>query len=136
MLQEFRSFVLRGNAVDLAVGVAVGAAFGSVVTSLTENLLTPLLAIPGDAARFADLTFTLGGAAFRYGAVIDALIAFLLVTATLFFLVVAPMNRLVRRQRAEPDKVDPKRDCPQCLSRVPMAARRCTFCTAELAPGV
>jgi large conductance mechanosensitive channel len=133
MLKEFKAFILRGNVVDLAIAVAIGAAFAAVVTSFTENLLTPLLAIPGDAASFAELEFTISGSTFRYGAVIDAIISFLIIAAVLFFLVVRPVNALMARRKTEPDVENPTRDCPECLSSIPAAARRCAFCTAEVA---
>src|SRR5688500_695413 len=133
MLKDFKAFILRGNVIDLAIGVAIGAAFTAVVTAFTENLLTPLLAIPGDAARFADLAFTISGSTFRYGAVIDALISFLLVAAVLFFLVVRPVNHLMERRKTEPDVESTTKDCPECLSSIPVAARRCAFCTSEQA---
>ena len=134
MLQDFKTFILRGNVIDLAVGVAIGAAFTAVVTSFTEDLLTPLLAIPGDAASFSDLSFTISGSEFRYGAFIDAIISFVLVAAVLFLLVVRPVNRLMARRRTEPEVASTTRQCPECLSSVPLAAHRCAFCTSELAP--
>ena len=134
MLRDFKAFILRGNVIDLAVGVAIGAAFGAVVLSFTENLLTPLLAIPGDAARFADLDLTIAGSVFRYGAFIDSLIAFLITAAVLFFFVVRPVNSLMERRRTEPEVEATTRGCPECLSNIPQAARRCAFCTAEVSP--
>ena len=133
MLSDFKSFILRGNVVDLAIGVAIGAAFAAVVASFTENLLTPLLAIPGDAASFGELSFTAGGSEFRYGAFFDAIIAFVITAAVIYFLVVRPVNRLMRERRTEPEVESPTRDCPECLSSIPVAARRCAFCTAEVA---
>jgi len=133
VLSDFKSFILRGNVVDLAIGVAIGAAFAAVVASFTENLLTPLLAIPGDAASFGELSFTAGGSEFRYGAFFDAIIAFVITAAVIYFLVVRPVNRLMRERRTEPEVESPTRDCPECLSSIPVAARRCAFCTAEVA---
>ena len=134
MLKDFKTFILRGNVIDLAIGVAIGAAFTAVVGSFTKNLLTPLLAIPGDAARFSDLSFTISGSKFGYGAVIDAIVSFLIVAAVLFFLVVRPVNTLMARRKTEPEVESTTRDCPECLSAIPVAARRCAFCTAEVAP--
>ena len=133
MIKDFKAFILRGNVIDLAIGVAIGAAFTAVVTAFTENLLTPLLAIPGDAASFSDLSFKVSGSEFRYGAVIDAIISFLLIAAVLFFLVVRPVNSLMARRKTEPEVESTTRDCPECLSSIPVAARRCAFCTAEVA---
>src|SRR5918999_6041615 len=101
MLKDFKAFILRGNVIDLAVGVALGAAFTAVVTAFTESLLTPLLAIPGDSANFADMAFSVSGSRFGYGRVIDAIISFLLIAAVLFFFVVRPVNTLMARRRTE-----------------------------------
>ena len=133
MLKDFKAFILRGNVIDLAVGVALGAAFTAVVTAFTKNLLTPLLAIPGDSVSFADKAFTVSGSTFGYGRVIDEIISFVLIAAVLFFFVVRPVNTLMARRRTEPEVESTTRDCPECLSSIPMAARRCAFCTAKVA---
>lgn len=133
MLKDFKAFVLRGNVVDLAVGVAIGAAFTAVVTSFTQNLLTPILAIPGGTVSFADLTFTIHGSKFRYGAFIDSIVSFLLIAAALFFLVVRPINTLMTLRKTAPPTEATTRDCPECLSSIPVRARRCAFCTAQIA---
>lgn len=132
MLKDFKAFVLRGNVVDLAVGVAIGAAFAAVVTSFTQNLLTPILAIPGDQVSFADLTFTIRGSQFRYGAFLDSVVSFLLIAAALFFLVVRPINTLLARRKVEPQVESTTRDCPECLSSIPVQARRCAFCAIQV----
>ena len=132
MLRDFKAFILRGNVIDLAVGVAIGAAFTGVIGSFTRYLLTPLLAIPGDSASFGDLSFTVGGSVFQYGAFLDDLVAFVLIAAVLFFLVVRPVNALMARRKTEPDVESTTRDCPECLSSIPVAARRCAFCTAKV----
>ena len=132
MLKDFKAFILRGNVVDLAIGVAIGAAFASVVTAFTNGIVSPLLAIPGDAASFREWTFSISGATFFYGAVLDAVIAFLITAALLFFLVVKPVNVLMQRRRTEPEVESTTRDCPECLSSIPVRARRCAFCTAEV----
>ena len=134
MLRDFKAFILRGNVIDLAVGVAIGAAFTAVITSFTENLLTPLLAIPGDVASFAELDVEISDSAFRYGAFIDAVVSFVIVAAVLFFAVVRPVNRIMARRKTEPEVESTTRDCPECLSSIPRQARRCAFCTAEVAP--
>ncbi|HEY7874019.1 MAG TPA: large conductance mechanosensitive channel protein MscL [Actinomycetota bacterium] len=130
MLKEFKAFVLRGNVIDLAVGVVIGAAFGAVVTAFVENLLTPLISIPGKT-NFDRMSFTVGGGVFKYGAFINALITFLLIAAALFFFVVKPVNALMARRRTEPDVASTTKACPECLSKIPKAARRCAFCTSE-----
>ncbi|MBA3652922.1 MAG: large conductance mechanosensitive channel protein MscL [Actinobacteria bacterium] len=131
-MRDFRAFILRGNVIDLAIGVAIGAAFGAVVKSFTTNMVTPLLSIPGDRASFSNLTFTISGSVFRYGAVIDDLISFVLIIAVLFFLVVRPVNRLMERRRTEPEVETATEECPECLSSIPIGARRCAFCTASV----
>ncbi|MDQ3932611.1 MAG: large conductance mechanosensitive channel protein MscL [Actinomycetota bacterium] len=132
MLRDFKAFILRGNVVDLAVAVAIGAAFGLVVSSFTTNLLTPLLAIPGDLVTFSDLGFTISEATFRYGAFIDDVISFMITATVLFFAVVRPVNQIVARRKTEPDALSPTRDCPYCLSSIPVAATRCAFCTSTV----
>lgn len=132
MLKGFRDFILRGNVIDLAVAVLIGAAFGSVVTSLTENLLTPLLAAIGGQPDFSAITFTINKSVFGIGAFINSLISFLITAAVIYFLIITPMNRIMDRVRP-PAAVNTKK-CPECLSDIPLAARRCAFCTAEVAP--
>ncbi|MDP8961359.1 MAG: large conductance mechanosensitive channel protein MscL [Actinomycetota bacterium] len=132
MLRDFKAFILRGNVIDLAVAVAIGAAFGLVVSSFTTNLLTPLLAIPGDLVNFSDLDFTISGATFRYGAFIDDVISFMITAAVLFFAVVRPVNQLVARRKTAPEALSPTRDCPYCLSSIPVGATRCAFCTSTV----
>lgn len=132
MLKEFRDFVLRGNLIDLAVAVVIGTAFARVVSELTESFITPLIAAVGGRPDFAALTFTVNGSVFTYGQFLNALIAFLIVAAVLFFLVVKPTNELIERVRGPVDS--DRRECPECLSSVPRAASRCSFCTAQIAP--
>ena len=132
MLSDFQRFVLRGNVVDLAVAVVLGTAFTAVVNAVVVGLLTPLVAAVVGEPSFGDLGFTVNGSRFVYGALLDALIAFVLVAAVLFFLVVRPLNALSARLRPAPPVDAVTRDCPECLSAVPRAARRCAFCTAPL----
>jgi large conductance mechanosensitive channel len=129
MLKEFRDFLLRGNVVDLAVAVVIGAAFGAVVTNLTTNVLTPLLGIFG-TPDFSNLTFAVGKATVKYGLFLNALIAFLIVGAAIFFFVIKPMNVLERlRQRGEEPPSPTTKTCTECASEIPSAARRCPMCT-------
>jgi large conductance mechanosensitive channel len=132
VIKEFRQFLLRGNVVDLAVAVVIGAAFGAVVTAFVADLITPLIAAIFGKPSFSGLTFTINDSRFFYGDFLNAVLAFVLVAAAIFFVVVKPMNALAaRRARAE----DPTtRDCPECLSEIPLAARRCAYCTVELQP--
>ena len=134
MVKEFREFILRGNVVDLAVGVVIGAAFGAVVTSFVEELLTPLIAIPG-SADFGGLDFTINGSTFGYGRFLNALISFVGIAGAVFVFVVRPANALAARRRTEPAVAAVTRECPECASAIPMQARRCAFCTSDVGPG-
>lgn len=130
MIREFKAFILRGSVVDLAVGIVIGAAFGAVVNALVKDLLTPLIAAIFGKPDFSNLTFTLHGSLFRYGDFVNFVIAFLMVAAALFFFVVKPVNWLTARARREPAPEPDTTKCPECLSVIPAAARRCAFCTA------
>jgi large conductance mechanosensitive channel len=130
ILKEFRAFLLRGNVIDLAVAFVLGVAFAAVVTSFVEDLLTPLIAAIFGKPDFSGLTFTINGSVFRYGAFINAVIAFVLVAAAIFFVVVKPLGAYMARRRA--DEVAATTSCPECLSEIPSAATRCAFCTTEL----
>jgi large conductance mechanosensitive channel len=132
MLKEFRDFVLRGNVVELAVAVVIGAAFGAVVTAFVASFITPLIAAIGGKPDFANLAFTINGSRFTYGAFFNALLSFLIIAAVVFFFVVKPLNALMARYKPEPPLDRVTRECPECLSDIPEAARRCAFCTAEL----
>ncbi|MBA2518850.1 MAG: large conductance mechanosensitive channel protein MscL [Chloroflexia bacterium] len=132
LVSEFRSFVLRGNVIDLAVAVVIGAAFGAVVTSLVENIITPLLAAIGGQPDFGALSFTINNSVFGYGAFLNAVISFLIIALVIFFVVVKPMNVLMARFKPTAEEPAPVQECPQCLSQIPVGARRCAFCTAEL----
>jgi large conductance mechanosensitive channel len=129
MLSGFKQFVLRGNVVDLAVGVVIGAAFGSVVTALTKDLLTPLIAALVGKPDFSAIKFTVNGSVFPVGDFINAVISFLLIAAAVYFFVVTPLNALVARMRKAPAPADPTtKKCPECLSEIPLDAKRCAFC--------
>jgi large conductance mechanosensitive channel len=135
VLREFRSFILRGNLVDLAVAVVIGTAFTAVVNALVKDIVTPSIAAVGGERDFSALSFTINGSKFLYGHFINALLTFLIVAAVVFFLVVKPVNALMARLRTEPDVESETRACPDCLSQIPVAARRCAFCTSEVASG-
>jgi len=132
MLKDFREFILRGNLVDLAVAVVIGTAFAALVSALVRDLVTPLIAAVGGEPDFSDLHFTVNDSRFRYGDFLNALLSFLLVAAVLFFLVIKPVNALMARLRTHPPVREVTRECPECLSEIPAAARRCAFCTAEV----
>jgi large conductance mechanosensitive channel len=131
VLKDFKAFILRGNVVDLAIAVVIGAAFGTVVETFVSGILTPLIAIPGET-NFGDLSFEIGGGTFAYGAVLDALLAFLLVAWAVFFFVVRPANALMARRKTEPEVESTTKECNFCLSSVPSAAIVCAFCTRDM----
>jgi len=133
-MKDFRQFILRGNLVDLAVAVVLGTAFAAVIAALVSDLITPLIAAIGGNPDFSGLSFTINKSHFLYGHFINALITFLVVAAVLFFLVIKPVNSLMSRRRTEPEVEETTRECPECLSNIPRAARRCAFCTAEVSP--
>lgn len=128
MLKDFKQFLLRGNVVDLAVGVVIGAAFGTVVSAIVTDLLTPLVGAIGKVPDFAVLNFTINGSKFMIGHLINALISFTLVAAAIFFFVVKPMNVLVSRSRKGPPADPTTKKCPECLSEIPVEAKRCSHC--------
>ena len=133
MLKEFRQFVMRGNVVDLAVAVVIGAAFGAVVTALVTDLITPLVAAIFGKPSFAGLSFDINNSRFLYGAFFNAVLSFLVVAAAIFFLVVRPLNVLAARRAArEPEAAPTTRECPECLSEIPIAAHRCAYCTSPV----
>ena len=132
MFKEFKTFLLRGNVVDLAVAVVIGAVFGAVIGALVKDLITPLIAALVGKHDFAGLTFTINNSTFRYGDFINAVVTFVLVAAAVFFFVVVPINRLLARSRREPPADPTTRQCPECLSTIPVGARRCAFCTSAV----
>ena len=134
-MKAFKEFLLRGNLVDMAVGIVIGIAFAAVVAALVSDLVTPLIAAIGGNRDFSDLSFTVNKSRFLYGHFINAVIAFLVIAAVVFFLVVRPVSALMARRLAETPLDEPVRPCPECLSDIPAAARRCAFCTSEVAAG-
>ena len=130
MLSGFKQFILRGNVVDMAVGVVIGAAFATVVAALTKDLLTPLIAAIAGKPDFSAITFTVHNSKFMLGDFINAVIAFLLVAAAVYYFVVIPVNLLVARMHRSAAPADPTtKKCPECLSEIPIDARRCSHCT-------
>lgn len=137
LLNEFKTFILRGNAVDLAVGVVIGAAFNTVIESLVKDVLTPIVSIPGkaDFSKYAICLRSSAGAcsvSLRYGVLVTTLISFLLTAAAVFFVVVRPINKLRERRKSGEPQAEQTRDCPECLSKIPRAASRCAFCTTKV----
>lgn len=134
LLRDFKSFLLRGNVVDLAVAVVIGSAFGAVVTALVRDILTPIIALIFGKPNFSNLSFTLNSSHFLYGDFVNYLIAFLTIAAAVFFFVVQPVNALMRRRKTQPDVESDTRSCTECLSDIPREARRCAFCTSPQEP--
>jgi large conductance mechanosensitive channel len=128
----FKKFLLRGNLVDLAVAVVIGAAFGTLVAAVVKDLITPLIGAIGGTPSFSNLTFTLNQSTFQYGDFLNALIAFAILAAVLYFCVVVPFGRLLERYKPTSGQPTVTRDCPHCLSAVPAAATVCAFCTRDL----
>jgi large conductance mechanosensitive channel len=133
MAGGFKQFLLRGNVVDLAVGVVVGAAFGGVVTAFTKDLLTPMIAAVAGKPDFSAIQFTVNGSKFLIGDLINAIVSFLIIAAAVYYMVVLPVNALVSRARREPPADPTTKKCPECISEIAIGARRCAFCTAQLA---
>ena len=133
-MSGFRKFLLRGNLIELAVAVVIGTAFTALITALVRDLITPLIAAIGGKPNFSNLSFTLHHSRFAYGDFINAIVSFLIIAAVVYFLVVMPVAKIL--ERVTRTKVATERECPECLSEVPLAARRCMYCTSELTPPV
>ena len=132
-MSGFRKFLMQGNIIDLAVAVVIGVAFNAVVQALVKDMITPLItAIAGKRYDFSSLTFGVGSATLKYGVVINDVISFLVIAAVVYWLIVAPSAKLTAI--ATRNKAATNRECPECLSTIPVAARRCMYCTAEVAP--
>ena len=133
MLKGFKDFLLRGNVVDLAVAVVIGGAFGAVVTALVKDLITPLIAAIAGKPDFSAFTFTVNNSKFLYGEFLNAVVSFLLIAAAIYFIVVVPMNAIQARLAKPAAAPAPTtKECPECLSTIPLAARRCAHCTVVL----
>ena len=129
-MKGFKAFLLRGNIVDLAIAVVIGIAFGVVITAFVKDLVTPLIAAIGGKPDFSALSFTINNSKFLYGEFINAVIAFLIIAAVIYFLVVIPYTAMVERSRKEPPADPTIKKCTECLSDIPKDARRCAFCTS------
>jgi len=129
MLSGFKQFILRGNVVDLAVGVVIGGAFGTIVTALVKDIINPIIALVAGKPDFTWISFAIRGTVFPIGDFITAVVSFLLVAVAVYFFVVTPINALIARTRKDPVAADPTtKKCPECLSEIPIDARRCSFC--------
>jgi large conductance mechanosensitive channel len=133
-VKGFREFITRGNLLELAVAVIIGTAFTAVVTAIVKDLITPLIAAIWKQPNFSTLTFTIHGSKFLYGDFINALLTFVIIAAVVYFVVVLPMAKLIMRM--ERTKEATERDCPECLSAIPLSATRCKYCTVEVTPPI
>jgi large conductance mechanosensitive channel len=131
MFKGFREFIMRGSVVDLAVAVVIGAAFGAVVKAFVDNIITPIIAAIFGQPDFAALKFTINGSVFQYGLFINALISFLLIALAVYYVVIVPMNKMAElRARGKAPEDPTTKQCPECLSEIPVAAKRCAFCAS------
>ena len=131
MLKGFRDFILRGNVLDLAVAVVIGVAFGAVVNSVVKNLITPIIALIGGVPDFSAIRT----GPILWGNLINDILTFLMTAAVVYFVLVMPMNRIMARLKPPPTVAPPKtRPCPECLSEIPVAAKRCAYCTSVVTP--
>jgi large conductance mechanosensitive channel len=133
VFNEFKKFILRGNVVDLAVGIVIGASFTGVVNSFVRDIVNPVIELFYHGGKFSSTYFTIHGARFQYGDLLNNLLSFLIVALVVFFLVVQPINKLnelAMRHKNTPEPTTKK--CPYCLSVIPNQARRCKYCTSEL----
>jgi len=131
MLKGFREFIMRGNVVDLAVAVVIGAAFGAVVKAFVDNIITPIIAAIFGQPDFAGLKFTVNGSVFQYGLFINALVSFLLIALAVYYIVVVPLNKMnALKARGKAPEDPTTKQCPECLSEIPIAARKCAFCAS------
>jgi large conductance mechanosensitive channel len=131
-MEGFKKFLLRGNLVDLAVAVVIGVAFNAVIQALIADLITPIISAIFGKPSFSNLTFTVNHSTFKYGSFINALLSFLIIAAVVYFLVVVPAGKVL--EIAARKKEASERDCPECLSEIPIAATRCMYCTAQVPP--
>lgn len=132
MLKGFRDFILRGNVVDLAVAVIIGGAFNKIVNSVVSDLITPFIGVFGGEPDFSKVAFTINKSKFLIGDLLNSVISFLIVAAVIYFFIILPMNkvtdRIKRREKSDPTE----KECPECLSMIPLKAKRCKFCTASV----
>ena len=131
LVDEFKTFILRGNVLDLAIAVVIGAAFVAIVTSFVENVVTPLIAAIGGQPDFSSLSFTINNTEIRYGAFLNSVITFLIIALIIFFLIIKPVNVLMARVASPAAAAEPA-ICPECLSVIAPDANRCPNCTTWL----
>lgn len=130
MLKGFRDFLFRGNVVDLAVAVVIGGAFGSIVTSLVKDIVTPIIGAIGGQPDFSGLYVSVNNSKFMIGSFINAIISFVLISAVIYFVIILPMNRIMVKMKKEEKKDPTEKTCQECLSQIPLKAKRCKYCTS------
>ncbi len=135
LMDEFKAFIMRGNMVDLAVAVVIGVAFAAVITALVQDVIMPIIGIFGGKPTFDQYYWVINGSQIKVGSFLTALVGFLIIAAVIFFLVIKPMNALLAR-RKKPVVEATTRECPYCLSEIPVKATRCAYCTAEVPAAV
>ncbi len=128
---EFKDFVMKGNVIDLAVAVVIGVAFNAVITAFVSDIITPLIGIPGHV-NFSAFTYTINGSVFMIGSFVNAIISFITIALVVFFFLVKPVSKMKERAEKKNTVTPTTKTCPQCLSLVPIAAKRCAFCTSKL----
>lgn len=131
MLKGFKEFVMKGNVVDMAVGVVIGVAFGNVISALVADLITPLIGAFGGTPDFSGLSFTINNSVFMLGNFLNALVSFLTISAVIYFAVILPMNKMTEKMKSGKTEDPTEKACPECLSLIPIKAKRCKFCTAN-----
>jgi large conductance mechanosensitive channel len=131
-VKGFRQFLFRGNLIDLAVAVVIGVAFNTVIQALIADIITPLIAAIGGKPNFASLSFTVNKSHFLYGSFINAVLAFVIIAAVIYYLVVGPSDRILAIRTRNKEATE--RDCPECLQSIPVKAARCMYCTAQVPP--
>jgi large conductance mechanosensitive channel len=133
-ISDFKQFITRGNVIDMAVGIVIGLAFTAVVTAFVTDVITPLIGVAGHY-NFQNIHYTIRGSEFMVGVFLNSLISFLLIALVVFFLIVRPVAQMEARAKAKkPAPAPTTRECPECLSQIPLKARRCSFCTSPVTP--
>lgn len=132
LLSEFRAFILRGNVVDLAIAVVIGAAFAAIIDALVKDIIMPILGAFGGKPTFDQYYWTINGSKILVGSFLTAVVSFLIIAAVIFFAVIKPLNYLLSHRKAALPPDPTTRECPFCLSEIPLQASRCAFCTSEV----
>lgn len=130
MLKNFRDFLLRGNVIDLAVAVVIGSAFNTIVTALVKDIVTPMIAAIGGQRDFSNIYFSINNSRFLIGDFINSIISFLIIGGVVYFFIVTPMNKIMEKIKRGEKKDPTEKLCPECLSIIPLKAKKCKYCTS------